>query len=68
MFFLLFGVLILIGDYQLKDPFSFILTFFASNLIILISAALVFVFIYRMKMFYRKSNQEIDQSENKPKL
>jgi len=65
-FFMLFGILVLIGAYQLKDPFSFILTFFASNLIILISAALIIVFIYRMKIFYRKSNQAIGQSENKP--
>ena len=62
-FFLLFGILVLIGAYQLKDPFSFILTFFASNLIILISATLVFVFIYRIKVFYCKSNEKIDQSE-----
>jgi hypothetical protein len=47
-FFLLFGVQILIGAYGLNDPFSFILTLFASNLIILISAVLIIGFIYRM--------------------
>jgi len=55
-FFLMFGIHILIAAYQLNDPFSFILTFFASNFIILISAALIFVFIYRMKVFYAKSD------------
>ena len=55
-FFLLFGIQILIAAYNLTDPFSFILTFFASNFIILISAALIFVFIYRIKVFYAKSN------------
>jgi len=55
-FFLMFGIHILIAAYQLNDPFSFILTFFASNFIILISAALIFVFIYRMKIFHAKSN------------
>ncbi|MFP4349224.1 MAG: hypothetical protein ACOC3W_07460 [Thermodesulfobacteriota bacterium] len=52
-FFLLFGVQILIGAYGLNDPFSFILTFFASNLIILISAVLIIGFIYRMVRFRR---------------
>ncbi len=41
LFFLLFGVYILVCAYQLKDPFHFVMTFFASNLIILISAVLV---------------------------
>lgn len=48
-FFLLFGIHLLISAYYLKDPFSFILTFFASNLIILISIALLIGFIYRIK-------------------
>jgi len=55
-FFLLFGIQILIAAYKLNDPFSFILAFFASNFIILISAALIFVFIFRIKAFYAKSN------------
>jgi hypothetical protein len=48
-FFVFFGVHLLIAAYGLKDPFSFILTFFASSYIILISATLVIVFFYRMK-------------------
>ena len=55
-FFLLFGIQILIAAYKLNDPFSFILTFFAANFIILISATLIFVFIYRAKVFYAKYN------------
>ncbi|GBC60757.1 hypothetical protein DENIS_1716 [Desulfonema ishimotonii] len=47
-FFLIFGIQILIASYQLQDPFSFVMTFFASNLIILISAVMIFAFIYRM--------------------
>ena len=50
-FFLLFGIHLLIAAYYLKDPFSFVLTFFASNLIILISIALLIGFIYRIKAF-----------------
>ena len=47
-FFLLFGIYLLIAAYHLKNPYSFIMTFFASNLIILISAVLVMGFILRM--------------------
>jgi hypothetical protein len=47
-FFLFFGIHLLIVAYQLKDPFHFIMTFFSSNLIILISGALLAGFIYRM--------------------
>lgn len=54
-FFLFFGINILIAAYKLKDPFSFIMTFFASNLMILISATLVVGFIIRMVRVYRKS-------------
>ena len=50
-FFLLFGVQVLLAAYQLKDPFSFIMTFFASNFIILISLTLVIVFVCQVKAF-----------------
>ncbi len=57
-FFLMFGIQILIASYGLNDPFSFILTFFASNLIILISAVLVLGFIYRMATCRRHRDQD----------
>ncbi len=47
-FFLAFGTYLLIAAYHLKDPFNFIMTFFASNLIILISASLVIGFFIRL--------------------
>lgn len=47
-FFLLFGVHLLIAAYRLNNPFWFIMTFFASNLIILISGALLVGFVIRM--------------------
>ena len=47
-FFLLFGINLLISAYQLNDPFSFVMTFFASNFIILISAALLLGFVMRV--------------------
>ncbi len=39
-FFLVFGIQLCRAAYKLSDPFYFLMTFFASNLIILISAAI----------------------------
>ena len=52
-FYLYFGVHLLIAAYQIKNPFSFILTFFASNFIILISGALLAGFIYRIIVVFK---------------
>ncbi|MBW2609610.1 MAG: hypothetical protein JRC68_04605 [Deltaproteobacteria bacterium] len=52
-FFLLFGIQLLISAYRLKNPFWFIMTFFSSNLIILISGALLAGFIYRIIAVHR---------------
>jgi len=54
-FFLFFGINILIAAYKLNDPFFFVMTFFASNLMILISATLVIGFVIRMVRVYRGS-------------
>lgn len=54
-FFLFFGIHLLIAAYHLKNPFWFIMTFFASNLIILISATILVGIIYRMITFRRKT-------------
>jgi len=53
-FFLYYGVQLLISSYGLNDPYTFIMTFFASNFIILISATLIFCFAYRMIRVYRQ--------------
>ena len=52
-FYLYFGIHLLIASYQMNNPFSFILTFFASNFIILISGVLLIGFIYRMIVAFR---------------
>jgi hypothetical protein len=54
LFFLLFGVYLLILAYYLKDPFSFVLTFFSSNLIILISAVFLGGALFRKGALMRK--------------
>ncbi len=46
--FMLLGIHVLVGAYRLNDPFSFMLTFFASNFIILFSATLLIGFAIRM--------------------
>lgn len=54
-FFLLFGINLLIAAYGLENPHWFLMTFFASNLIILISATLLLGFVLRMIAVYRSS-------------
>ena len=53
VFFLLFGIHLMIAAYGLNNPFWFIMTFFSSSLIILISATLLLGFILRMIRRYR---------------
>lgn len=57
-FFLVFGIQILIKSYQLNNPFYFMMIFFASNLIILISVVLMAGFLYRMYGVYRLINNK----------
>ncbi len=48
VFLLIFGIQLLIAAYRLSNPHWFILTFFASNLIILISGALLAGFVAQL--------------------
>ena len=57
IFFLYYGIQLLISAYGLEDPYTFIMTFFASNFIILISATLIIGFAYRMVRVYRLSKK-----------
>ena len=63
-FFLYYGVELLISAYGLNDPYTFIMTFFASNFIILISAALIIGFVYRMVAVYRQLKKTSSGSNN----
>jgi hypothetical protein len=54
VFFLLFGIYLLVLAYHLTDPFVFIMTFFASNLVILISAVLLLGLVLK----FRKRKEE----------
>lgn len=52
-FFLIFGISLFLAAYKLEDPFSFIMTVFGSNLMILISAVLLIGFVLRMINVYK---------------
>ncbi len=55
--FMMLGIHVLMGAYRLEDPFSFMLTFFASNFIILISVSLLIGFAIR---FWRLHTTKMD--------
>ncbi len=54
--FMIFGIDILLGSYALKDPFSFIMSFFAASFVILISLALALSFAIKMIRMYQKKS------------
>lgn len=68
-FFVFFGISLLAASYQLGDPFSFIMTFFAASLIILISIVMVIGFVFRMRrvMLIGRSmnNHEVDDNASR---
>lgn len=54
IFFLLWGIRELFHAYALRHPGEFLASFFSSSFIILISAALLVGFIWRMVLRYKK--------------
>ncbi|MEX1299551.1 MAG: hypothetical protein AB1Z81_11150 [Desulfotignum sp.] len=54
VFFLVFGLDLLVAAYRLEDPFTFIMTFFAASFVMLISAALAVTFVIKMIRVYRR--------------
>ena len=63
-FFLCFGIDILIAAYQLNDPFYFVMIFFSSNFIILLSLTMLVALIYQMIGFYRNSNSGREERDD----
>ncbi|CAB5082009.1 hypothetical protein D3OALGA1CA_2131 [Olavius algarvensis associated proteobacterium Delta 3] len=59
--FFLFGIQLLVSAYHLNDPFYFILTFFSSNLIILISAAVFIGLGWQMVLAVRDTDDPEDE-------
>jgi hypothetical protein len=62
LFFLLFGIDLLISTYHLKNPLEFIMGFFASNLIIMISA--VGILHPLIKIFSRLRSKNVDEDND----
>jgi len=56
VFFAFFGIQVLISAYTVNDPFSFVMIFFASNLIILISLALLVAFCIQAWKVIKRDN------------
>jgi hypothetical protein len=59
-FFVYFGIQVLIFAYTLKEPVPFILTFFSSNLIILISLALLAGFSFRIAHWIKMKKVKVE--------
>lgn len=64
IFFMLFGIMVLLHAYRLNDPFSFIITFFSSNLIILLSIVMIIAFVFRIIKVLRRSEGKINEPED----
>lgn len=62
LFFLLFGIQALIASYRLNNPHEFIMFFFSSCLIILISLVGIIYPAFRIKKFFRphKMNDNVE--------
>lgn len=57
VFFLLFGIQMMVAAYRLDNPFVFVMTFFSSSFIILISLAIAGGMVYRILWFVRQSDR-----------
>jgi magnesium-transporting ATPase (P-type) len=64
-FFACFGVSLLVASYELGDPFSFIMTFFAASLMTLISLVMVLGFVLRMRRVARADDSSEKEEDKK---
>ena len=69
IFFLFVGISLCRAAYGLKHPYQFILTFFSSNLIILISVVILLGAVLRMigRLRHDHSPAAIDSPHDQPK-
>jgi uncharacterized membrane protein YesL len=63
LFFLIIGINTLVGSYQLKNPFEFVMYFFSASLLILVCIAGLIYFFFRT--FFRKQKNEINNDDSK---
>jgi hypothetical protein len=64
-FFFCFGIALLMAAYRLRDPFSFIMTFFGASLMTLISIVMAVGFVLRMWRV-RRPERSMDDPEEAP--
>lgn len=64
-FFVYFGISMLVGAYRLKDPYSFIMTFFGASLMILISIVMAMGFLAQMVRM-RRAVRSLENHEADP--
>jgi energy-coupling factor transporter transmembrane protein EcfT len=65
VFFLATGIYILLYAYRSDDPFLFVMLFFVSNFLILISLVLIAAFVYRIKKAWQSVNNKPDDKKRK---
>ena len=64
-FFIFFGINLLIASYRLTSPHYFVLTFFASNFIILFSGAILVGFSIQVFIRVRGKSDISDEADEK---
>jgi uncharacterized Tic20 family protein len=63
-FFVFFGIYILIASFHMSDPFAFMISFLASTMIILFSAAIVAGLVVQMIKALRSDNGKQSKEMN----
>lgn len=63
LFFLIFGLDILVGCFKMKNPLEFVMTIFSSSFIILLACAGILYAYFRL--FRKKSNDEVQEEHAK---
>jgi len=56
LFFLIIGIDVLIGSYHLNNPLEFIMYFFSSSLLILVSATGILYSLVHIYYFFRRND------------
>jgi hypothetical protein len=60
-FFVYFGIQVLLFAFSLEEPIPFILTFFSSNFIIMISLALLVGFSFRIAHIHKMNKTGVEK-------
>jgi len=56
LFFLIIGIDVLIGSYHLNNPLEFVMYFFSSSLLIMVSAIGVWYSLLQIYNFFRRND------------